>query len=334
MLVHLPRLGDPDLDRPVAIFELHASTDRVRAHQLTDSPESADLILFTQCHMLLRDWRLKRLRDHPLRRAFPEKTLAYNEHDLPWCALPGVYVNMPARTFAPRHQRAWGYFVPPPAARNHDPDLLFSFLASNTTRCRAPLFALRHPEAVIEEVHGFRFWDPASEGFEQRRARFAAILARSRFVLCPRGNGTSSVRLYESLAAGAVPVIIADEWVAPPGPAWEEFSIRWPEGRVDGLIETIEAHCADWASMSSAARRAYDDYFSPGVYFHHVAELCGELLELGSPASFPARGLIGREFALRGAGRARAYANYIQAAAKRRLRGVAPGPAVDRAEER
>ena len=30
---------------------------------------------------------------------------------------------------------------------------------------------------------------------------------RSKFFLCPRGTGTSSIRLYETLSAGRVPVI-------------------------------------------------------------------------------------------------------------------------------
>jgi hypothetical protein len=54
---------------------MHASTDRIGAHQLTDSPELADIILF-KC-------------------------------DQPWCAFPGVYVNMPRRRFVPVHQRPW-----------------------------------------------------------------------------------------------------------------------------------------------------------------------------------------------------------------------------------
>ncbi|HEY1687401.1 MAG TPA: exostosin family protein [Solirubrobacteraceae bacterium] len=288
MLVHLARLNDPYLDQPVASFAMHAATDKVRAHRLTDSPGSADVILFTQCHMLQNDWRLKRLTRHPLARAFPQKAMVYNELDRPWCALPGVYVNMPRRHFAPQHQRAWGYFTPPPGERAQAPDLLFSLVASNTSPCRRPLFALQHADAIVEEVHGFRFWDSTSELFEARRANFQTTLARSRFVLCPRGNGTSSVRLYEALAIGAVPVIIADDWLPPPGPAWEQFSIRWPEGKIDGLLQMLEARDADWPQLSREARRAYEEHFSPDVYFHHVASLCEDLLAHRSATAFRA----------------------------------------------
>jgi hypothetical protein len=310
MLVHLPTLNDEYLDQPVAAFTGHAASDRVGAHQLTDSAERADIILFTQCHMLPGDWRLKAIRRHPLTRAFREKVMVYNECDQPWCALPGVYVNMPKRHFVTEHQRPWGYFVPPQNAANDAPDLLFSFVASDTAACRRPLFALKHPDAIVEEAHRFKFWDTTSTGFDERRARFRSTLARSRFVLCPRGNGTSSVRLYEALAVGAVPVVIADDWTPPAGPAWEKFSIRWPEGRVDGLTEMLEARDHEWPLMSKEARRVHDRYFSPEVYFHHVADLCADLLRSGSTMSFPARGVLDRYFVDLAATNARERARY------------------------
>ncbi|MHB1467706.1 MAG: exostosin domain-containing protein [Solirubrobacteraceae bacterium] len=327
MLVHLARLHDPYLDQPVGAFTTHASTDRVGAHRLTESADEADVILFTQCH-LLEEWSLRRLRQHPLTHAFPEKTLVYNELDRPWCALPGVYVNMPKPHFVARHQRAWGYFTPPPSppptVARLERDLLFSFIASNTARSREPLFALRHPDAIVEEVRGFRFWDERSPGFERQRERFRDVLARSRFVLCPRGNGTSSVRLYESLAAGAVPVIVADDWLPPAGPEWERFSISWPEGRIGGLTRMLEARDADWQQMSAEARSAYEEHFSPATYFHHVANLCGDLIDQGSPSSFPASGVVDRHAASLAARSARDRAKFMVIAASRRM-GRRPG---------
>jgi Exostosin family len=118
--------------------------------------------------------------------------------------------------------------------------------------------------------------------FEQRRERFRHVLSRSRFVLCPRGAGTSSVRLYEALAGGRVPVIISDDWVAPIGPDWDSFSLRWPEGRVQGLVEAIEERDADWPKLSAAAAAAYRDFFAPTVAFHRIVELFSELREDGS----------------------------------------------------
>lgn len=129
-------------------------------------------------------------------------------------------------------------------------------------------------------------------------------------MLCPRGDGTSSIRLYEALAVGAVPVIIADDWVPPAGPAWEECSIRWPEGRIDGLTQMLEDRNGDWPRLSAEARRVHEEYFSPAVYFHHVAERCADLLRSGSTVRFPARGVIDRHFADVAAGHLRGRVRY------------------------
>ena len=229
--VCFPRLGfAPILDGPAAEFEKLAAQDRFGVHQVTDDPEAADLLLFTQCHMLPKEWRLDEIRHHPLTEKYRAKAMVYDERDRPWCALPGVYVSMPATSFDCRYERAWGYYrhldvVDSPV----NPDLLFSFIGSPSDRCRQPLFGLYHPDAYVEEVRRFTFYDPRSPHFEERRARYREVLARTRFVLCPRGRGTSSLRLYETLAAGQVPVIISDQWVPPRGPDWERFSLDGPK---------------------------------------------------------------------------------------------------------
>ena len=298
MRVHLPRLElNPYVDIPVGELEQLAAADRAGRHELTEDPETSDLILFTQCHMLWTDWRLSTIRDHPLTRRYGGKVLVYDERDRPWRGFPGVYVSMPGSGFDSRYQRAWGYFrLPSLIDPDPDPDLLFSFVGSPSHRCRRPLFELRHPDGVVEEVRSFTFWDDRSPDFDLRKARFREILGRTRFVLCPRGRGTSSFRLYESLAAGRVPVIIADDWVPPEGPEWDRFAIRWPEGLRDGLIETLEERAGEWPELSGAARAAYETFFAPQVGFDRLVEECRELQEAGGIARFPKHNLLNRAY--------------------------------------
>ena len=232
--------------------------------------------------MLVRDWRLGAIRTHELARRYPEKVHVYDERDQPWCAFPGVYVSMPRRHFRSGAQRAWAYSTIPPVRSSILPDLLFSLVASPTARCRAPLFSLRHPDAVVERVEGFTFFDRTSRDFVGRRARYRDVLHRSRFVLCPRGRGTSSIRLYETLAAGRVPVIISDDWVAPDGPDWDSCSIRWPEGRVSGLVEFIAECDPDWQRLGANAAGVYRDYFSKDVSAQRILNACETLLPQGS----------------------------------------------------
>ena len=205
----------------------------------------------------------------------------YDERDRPWCSRPGVYVSMPARKFDRGVQRVWGYYGVPEFQHPIDtvPDLLFSLVASPTHPCRRPLFGLQEAaDSVIEEVRGFTFYDASSSEFEARREHFRRTLSRSRFVLCPRGRGTSSIRLYEALSAGRVPVIISDDWVPPDGPDWSSISIRWPEGRASGLVDTIRSHDREWEAMSRAAFGAYEAFFAPWEAFERISGLCEELL--------------------------------------------------------
>jgi hypothetical protein len=133
------------------------------------------------------------------------------------------------------------------------------------------------------------FWDERSPEFPAKRAKYHETLMRSRFVLCPRGRGTSSMRLYETLAAGRVPIVISDNWVAPRGPDWDACSLRWPEGRIDGLVEVLEERDRVWPAMSAAATRAYEEYFAQDVAFHRLVDVFRELVELGVHPDSPAR---------------------------------------------
>jgi hypothetical protein len=333
MRVYLPRLERGEgafegLDAPLGMLERLAVADRYGLHRLVDEPDDADVLLFTQCHML-PDWRLGALRDHALTRRYPERVMVYDERDRPWCGFPGVYVSMPSPWFQPRWQRPWGYFpFPPPATTGErEPDLLFSFIGSPSARCRRPLFELTHPHAIVEEVGGFTFFDPSSRDFERRRRVFHEVLGRSQFVLCPRGWGTSSIRLYETLAAGRVPVIISDHWVPPRGVNWEALSIRWPEATTRGLIETLEERAADWPAMSSAAREAHSAFFSQEAWFHRVIGLCVEIKESTEPTRFPRRGLRNRAFLAVGLDVARSRSSTAVRRTGKRLLGRTVPPA-------
>lgn len=45
--------------------------------------------------------------------------------------------------------------------------------------------------------------------------RYNEILSDSKFSLCPEGAGPNTLRLWESLAMGAIPVVISDYWIPP-----------------------------------------------------------------------------------------------------------------------
>merc|ERR1712080_90699 len=69
------------------------------------------------------------------------------------------------------------------------------------------------------------------------------VMGNARFCLVPKGKSAWSLRLYEALFAGCVPVVLSDFWELPfeaflhvPG-----FVIKWPMGEVgDDLLAYLE----------------------------------------------------------------------------------------------
>ena len=61
-------------------------------------------------------------------------------------------------------------------------------------------------------------------------AAFREIMDESIFTLCPSGSGPNSIRLWEAILNGSVPVILSDAWAAPGDQAlWRAATIRCSE---------------------------------------------------------------------------------------------------------
>jgi hypothetical protein len=316
--VFLASAGVPNAYSSIPSWRRLAAADRRRNHHLVEEPDDADIVLFTECNLLSPDWRLDAIRNTAVAREFRDKVYVYDQRDRPWCAFPGVYVSMPARHLDRRYQVPWGYVsvVEPHLVLELDrppeltPDLLVSFIGSPTHPVRRELFALRHSRGVFECIDNFMFHDARSPDFASRRRRFAEMLYRSKFVLCPRGHGTASIRLFETLAAGRVPIVISDEWAPPDGPSWESISVRWPQSAPPhDLLARLEELEPRAEEMGAAARSAFVEWFAESVSFDQVAGRLTRLVESRAATGFPRRGRRGpafrRQFVAESAGRVR-----------------------------
>ena len=77
--------------------------------------------------------------------------------------------------------------------------VLACFSTGTSPRHREPLAAL------IRDVNDFRWYEPDLS--ETGRIRFLSQLRAHDFVLCPRGNGTDTHRLWETLYMGGIPIV-------------------------------------------------------------------------------------------------------------------------------
>jgi len=114
---------------------------------------------------------------------------------------------------------------------------------------------------------------------EQDKAReFRRVLEQSVFALCPAGTGPNSIRLWEALGAGAVPVILADEWSPPSHRAlWDAACLFRPETQaaVHSLgdeLESLERQPELIAEMRQAMRQLWMLY-GPGGFVHDIHKL-------------------------------------------------------------
>jgi hypothetical protein len=312
-----------------------AAVDRFAEHTLVQDPDAADLIVFVE----LRGaglWQRK-LWFHPLVRRHPRRCFAISSADQIVPFLPGIYASLPRDRYHPRRHRTGHYLrglfrpelvaIAPPGP----PDLLATFRGSlDTHAVRRALTAIASPRIAIEDSQSLRRWlahGPRFMGYGgDAVADYVRLARRGAFVLCPRGFGTSSMRLFEAMQLARAPVIISDAWVPPEGPAWETFSVRVAENDVGRLPEILAAREPEAAAMGTRARAAWEEWFSEEVTFHRFVAICLALAEVRR-VSEPldrwiscARG-FDRDFV---AAYRRFYGPHVEATLKRALRSAWP----------
>ena len=81
-----------------------------------------------------------------------------------------------------------------------------------------------------EQVHGLPPDPQRRRQLDADARAYADVLADSCFALCPSGAGPNSIRLWEALGFGAIPVILSDSLRLPgPEAAWQEAALFVPE---------------------------------------------------------------------------------------------------------
>lgn len=76
---------------------------------------------------------------------------------------------------------------------------------------------------------------------------FREVMDETTFTLCPSGSGPNSIRLWEAMVNGSIPVILADTWAAPGDPAlWEAATVRCAETAAD--VASLPAHLMEIAA--------------------------------------------------------------------------------------
>ena len=94
---------------------------------------------------------------------------------------------------------------------------------------------------------------------------FSDIMERSIFSLCPRGYGTTSFRICESLQHGSIPVYIYDKsWIPWPDEFdFNEIGILIHENDIENIKNIISGKTEDEVSQYRInGQKVYEEYFS------------------------------------------------------------------------
>tara|TARA_B100001248_G_scaffold217689_1_gene172891 strand:+ start:17517 stop:18509 length:993 start_codon:yes stop_codon:yes gene_type:complete len=261
---------------------------KIKKHEIVSDPEKADIILFIETGA--QGHHSEPIRAHPYFKKYQEKCFVFGsiDHYIPF--LPGFYSSVEKRWYNTNRLRT-GFYLGGSGNKQitkmpwkEDLPYLFSFLGTASNHpVREVIMQLRHPRGFIKDTSGKvikTFVGGNKEELNTLYQDFNAVMQDSKFILCPRGAACSSLRLFETMKAGRVPVILSDSWTPPIGPDWDSFSIRIPEADVEKIPEILEAKEKDAKEMARKARQEWEKWFSEEALFNTIVDGCLEIRKL------------------------------------------------------
>jgi hypothetical protein len=101
---------------------------------------------------------------------------------------------------------------------------------------------------------------------------YKKLLSESVFSLCPSGTGPGSIRFWESLSHGSIPVMLSNDARLPDFVEWDKCCVFHDDRELDSLYETLKKIPPDEITMmKNLAIEVYQKYFSH-ENFHHTIE--------------------------------------------------------------
>jgi hypothetical protein len=159
-----------------------------------------------------QDGAFANLRLNPVWRRWPEKCFVYHETYNPPTLLHGICSSIPQWKNWFGRFRSFGYPLLTHLCPNPVPDglfgikepkrYLFSFVGRWSHAVRRRLFAHSWPDDVFVRCSHdtySRFIRAPEKDSRAEEVRYWQTMAASKFALCPRGAGVSSIRLFEAL---------------------------------------------------------------------------------------------------------------------------------------
>lgn len=103
---------------------------------------------------------------------------------------------------------------------------------------------------------------------EKRFREFQAAIKKSYMTFCPRGTGMNSIRFYETMSFGRIPVLFSEHCKLPFEEEidYEEFSFDISYDKLCELSKMLNINSKQLDNMCNASRKIFLEYFSLGTY--------------------------------------------------------------------
>jgi hypothetical protein len=238
------------------------------------NPEKADAIIIQEENSFKNFRYIKDLELDELISAYPEKVFTINTDDCATGLLRGLYTSLPKYRFHPKVYRSVPYMqFPNDLVFNNDNDKINPmYLAS--WRGNTKSNGLRQKMVrLLEAKNEFRIekTDSWLNHNDNEKYDYVNLIRAAKFSLCPAGWAPVSFRIYESMALGKCPVIIADDFVPPQGPNWNNFALFYPEKSIAGLSSFLLRKENLANDLGKNAFEAWQNYFSSDVIKEYYA---------------------------------------------------------------
>ena len=111
-------------------------------------------------------------------------------------------------------------------------------VGADTAPVRQAINRFASEESFVKLRAKWHFQQSADQQCKERQ-EYLKSLKDSAFILCPRGTGPSSLRIWEALVSARIPVILANDLLLPEGIDWESCSLKITEDSVETLSSQL-----------------------------------------------------------------------------------------------
>ena len=127
---------------------------------------------------------------------------------------------------------------------------------------------------------GLTGWRNINDPLPTARQEYYDNIHDTQYTLCVRGGGNFSLRLYETLCLGRIPLVVDADGILPwpDDPFWHEVALVVPVADAGSLGDRLLAHHArageaEWADRQARARAFWVDRLSRPGWLAHLPEL-------------------------------------------------------------